>query len=87
MDDSVDLGPDLETYVADLVRDGRYGSRLDLLREGVRLLESRDRPAIELDLAIARGLTDAEAGRVSPSRSVAERLTAKYKHLSAQHGA
>lgn len=42
MASSANLGKLLEEYVADLVRTGRYNSRSEVLREGVRLVEERE---------------------------------------------
>lgn len=76
---SVDLGGPLEDYVSDLLRTGRYNSKSEVLREGVRLVQEREARLAALDAAIARGLADAEAGRVTPLNTVFERLEAKYK--------
>ena len=76
---SVDLGGPLEDYVSDLLRTGRYNSKSEVLREGVRLVQEREARLAALDAAIARGLADAEAGRVTPLNAVFERLEAKYK--------
>lgn len=78
MPSSADLGSRLEAYVTSLVRDGRYGSRSEVLREGVRLVEEREKRLAALDAALARGLADAEAGRVTPATEVRARLTRKY---------
>lgn len=82
MASSANLGKHLEDYVADLVRTGRYNSRSEVLREGVRLVEEREKRLVALDAAIARGLSDAEAGRVSAVEDVAARLEAKYRRLA-----
>lgn len=82
MPSSADLGPHLERYVTDLVRTGRYNSRSEVLREGVRLVEEREKRLVALDATIARGLADADAGRVKPIQDVAERLTAKYQAMA-----
>jgi antitoxin ParD1/3/4 len=79
---SDNLGPQLESYVTDLVKSGRYTSRSDVLREGVRLVEERETRLNTLDAAIARGLADAEAGRVRPIEDVADRLSAKYLKMA-----
>lgn len=79
MPSSADLGPRLERYVTSLVTTGRYNSRSEVLREGVRLVEEREKRLAALDAAIARGLADADEDRVTPSDQVAERLTAKYR--------
>jgi antitoxin ParD1/3/4 len=79
---SADLGPQLETFVAELVAAGRYNSKSDVLREGVRLVQDREAQLASLDSAIARGLADAAAGRTQSARDVFDRLEAKYRALS-----
>lgn len=66
MASSANLGQHLENYVTDLVKSGRYHSRSEVLREGVRLVEEREKRLAALDLALAEGLADVEAGRVTP---------------------
>lgn len=39
---SAELGKPLELYVQRLVETGRYGSKSEVLREGVRLVEERE---------------------------------------------
>ena len=86
MPSSANLGPKLESYVTDLVKTGRYHSRSEVLREGVRLVEEREKRLAALDAAIARGLADADAGRVKPIGEVAARLTAKYQAMAEAGG-
>lgn len=81
MTSSANLGPQLEKYVSDLVRHGRYGSRSEVLREGVRLVEEREKRLAALDAALTQGIADADAGRTKPIGQVAERLTAKYRNM------
>ncbi len=83
MSSNINLGSQLESYVAGLVRSGRFASRDDVLREGVRLLEEREKRLAVLDGAIARGLADADAGQVVSARDVAVRLRAKYQAMGA----
>jgi len=82
MPSSVDLGKQLETFVNRLVESGRYNSRSEVLREGVRLIHERETKLAALDAAIARGIADAEAGRVKPLGEVFDRLEAKYKSMA-----
>ncbi|MDB5593763.1 MAG: type toxin-antitoxin system ParD family antitoxin [Hyphomicrobiales bacterium] len=79
---SADLGNTLEAYVADLVKTGRYHSKSEVLREGVRLVQEREARLAALDASIARGLADVEAGRVKPAGAVFDRLEAKYQAQS-----
>jgi antitoxin ParD1/3/4 len=86
MASSADLGKRLENYVSDLIRVGRYNSRSEVLREGVRLVEEREKRLAVLDAAIERGLADADAGRVKPISEVASRLGAKYERMAEDAG-
>ncbi len=76
---SADLGPQLEGFVSRLVETGRYNSKSEVLREGIRLIQERETRMAVLDQALARGIGDAEAGRVSPAGAVLARLDAKYQ--------
>ena len=80
---SADLGQQLEKFVASLVAAGRYNSKSEVLREGVRLIQDRESRLAALDLAIARGLADAEAGRTAPIDDVFDRIEAKYRAMVA----
>lgn len=75
---SADLGEQLESYVTKLVSSGRYNSKSEVLREGVRLLHERETRLATLDAALARGIADVEAGRIRPAEEVFARLEAKY---------
>ena len=86
MASSANLGEKLENYVSDLVKTGRYNSRSEVLREGVRLVEEREKRLVALDAAIARGLADADAGRTYPIEEVEARLTSKYKKMAEERG-
>ncbi|WP_207101132.1 type II toxin-antitoxin system ParD family antitoxin [Paracoccus shandongensis] len=76
---SAELGPKLEGYVAKLVESGRYNSKSEVVREGIRLIQERETRLAVLDQALARGLADADAGRVRPAGDVAARLEARYE--------
>lgn len=81
MASSVELG-NLERSVERLVASGRYNSKSEVLREGVRLVEEREKRLDALDAALARGLADEEAGRVKPASEVFDRLAAKYEAMA-----
>lgn len=76
---SGELGSQLEAYVAELVKSGRYHSKSEVLREGVRLVQEREARLAALDASLARGIADANAGRVKPTAEVFDRLEAKYQ--------
>ncbi len=82
MPSSVDLGSRLDAFVAKLVATGRYNSKSEVLREGVRLVQERESRLRELDKAIARGLADVEAGRAKPLAEVFDRLERKLRSPS-----
>ncbi|CDZ45196.1 type II toxin-antitoxin system ParD family antitoxin [Neorhizobium galegae] len=86
MASSANLGQHLESYVDELVKSGRYNSRSEVLREGVRLVEEREKRLMALDAALARGLADVEAGRFKPIEEVAARLKAKYAAMAKDGG-
>ena len=78
---SADLGQQLENFVAGLVATGRYNSKSEVLREGVRLIQDRETRLAALDASIARGLADADAGNTTPADEVFDRLEAKYRAM------
>jgi antitoxin ParD1/3/4 len=82
MASSVNLGDQLEAFITDAVKNGRYGSRSEVLREGVRLVQEREAKLAELDEALLRGLADIEAGRVEDLEAVTERLRRKYQAMA-----
>jgi antitoxin ParD1/3/4 len=71
---SVDLGTQLESVVEALVKNGRYGSKSEVLREGVRLVQEREARIAELDAALDEGLEDIRAGRTVDADEVFDRL-------------
>jgi len=71
---SADLGETLEKFVTKLVASGRYNSKSEVLREGVRLIQERETRLAALDASIARGLADADAGRVTPAAKAFDRV-------------
>ncbi len=75
---SADLGEKLEAVVNDLVANGRYNSKSEVLREGVRLVQEREAALASLEAALDEGLADIEAGRTVPAEEVFARLERKY---------
>ena len=76
---SADLGPKLESFVAQLVESGRYNSKSEVLREGIRLIQEREMRLAVLDQALTRGIDDEETGRTKPLADVVARLERKYE--------
>ncbi|XUY30174.1 type II toxin-antitoxin system ParD family antitoxin (plasmid) [Agrobacterium sp. rho-8.1] len=79
---SADLGKQLESYIQELVNTGRYGSKSEVLREGVRLVQDRETRLVALDASIMRGISDADAGRTKPASEVFSRLDTKYRAMA-----
>ena len=80
MPSSYTLGSRFETLIRTLVHSGRYNNASEVVRDGLRMIEDRERRLAALDAAIDRGLADAEAGRV---RSIDE---ARSTIMRALHG-
>lgn len=79
---SADLGNQLESFIERLVAAGRYNSKSEVLREGVRLIQDRETKFAALDVAVARSLEDVESGRTKPAEEVFARLRAKHRTIA-----
>ncbi|MHC2850544.1 antitoxin ParD1/3/4 [Corynebacterium mucifaciens] len=58
---SVVLGERYDQFIAQLIQDGRYASASEVLREGLRLVEERERKFDVVRQAAERGDADAQA--------------------------
>jgi antitoxin ParD1/3/4 len=87
MASSVNLGEQLEAFITEAVKRGRYGSRSEVLREGVRLVQEREAAWAQLDAEIQKGIEDIEAGRTEPLEVVGARLRKKYQAMAAKSAA
>ncbi|VVE11914.1 addiction module antitoxin [Pandoraea capi] len=76
---SAELGQTLESYVAERVEKGQYGSKSEVLREGVRLVQDRKTQFAAPGAVIEKSIADAEAGRGQPAADVFDRLEKKYQ--------
>jgi antitoxin ParD1/3/4 len=79
---SADLGQQLEAFVTSLVETGRYGSKSEVLREGVRLIQDREAQLAALDAVLQRAMADIDAGKGTPAAEVFDRLDAKYRAMA-----
>ncbi len=75
---TVELGPQLEQAVDDLIQNGRYRSKSEVLREGVRLVQDRETRLEALKAEIQKGLDAVDAGDVYPAQEVFAELEARY---------
>ena len=78
---SAELGKQLESYVQDLVYTGSYGSKRDVRRQGVRLVQERETRLAALDAAIVRGVADADASRTAGAEEVFGALRKRYQAM------
>lgn len=81
---SADLGSQLEAFVARLVETGRYGSKSEVLREGVRLIQDREAQLAALDAVIERAVADSKAGLGKSADAVFSRLETKYRAMTGE---
>ena len=79
---SADLGETLENVVTDLVKNGRYNSKSEVLREGVRLVQERETRFKTLSALLQEGVDDIEAGRTSPADEVFERVRQRIAEVA-----
>jgi antitoxin ParD1/3/4 len=61
---SADLGKPLEEFVENLVNSGRYRSRSEVLREGVRLVQEREAKLAHFKAEIQKGIDSADRGEL-----------------------
>ncbi len=73
----IELGT-LDGVVDRLVESGRFASDSDVLREGVKLVEARERRRAVLVDALERGLAEAEADDVVDAEDLFADLRARY---------
>lgn len=75
---TVELGA-LEQVVDNLVKQGRYGSKSEVLRTGVRLVQEHEARLTELLGKLEAGLAEAERGDVVSLNTAAERLRQRFE--------
>jgi antitoxin ParD1/3/4 len=63
---NISLTPQLEKLVHDRVKSGRYTSASEVIRDALRLLESRDRGVTQLHTDVEDGLRQLDAGQSRP---------------------
>jgi antitoxin ParD1/3/4 len=87
MPSSFALGDHFEKLIDRLVESGRYNSRSEVVREGLRTLEDREE---ERRIALEKLKTLYEEGINSgpsvPAEQVFNRLEAKYKKMAEERG-
>lgn len=81
----------MREWVQSRVDSGKYASVSDYVRDLIRcdqdITADRERRLSALDASIARGLADADAGRVHDLDEVCDDLGAKYAHMAREREA
>ena len=67
MASSVNLGEQLEGFITEAVKNGRYGSRSEVLREGVRLVQEREAKWSRFRAEIQKGIESADRDDLIPA--------------------
>lgn len=87
MPSSYALGVQFERFVSRLIKTGRYNSKSEVIRDGLRLLQDRERGRSErikeLRAAFRQGI---ESGPRVPAEEVFDRLEAKYAKMAKARG-
>ena len=87
MPSSYALGPRFEAMMTELIQSGRYNSKSEILRDGLRMVEERETKFLseleELREAIRLG---EQSGPGIPIEEVFDRLTAKYEQMAKDQG-
>ena len=73
--------PSLDQSVEKLISTGRFQTKEDVLREGVRLIEAEDEHWAELDAILIARADDPDMDDFTPAEEVFDRLNAKYKAM------
>ena len=80
MPSSVNLGETLEGVVDHLVSKGRFGSRSEVLREGVRLVQERESWLAMVERKVEDGRTQIARGEGIDAEEVFGTLLERYRN-------
>jgi len=87
MPSSYSLGARFEKMMDDLIASGRYNSKSEILRDGLRVVEEREAQFLteldELRLAVKEGM---DSGPGIPIDQVREQLSQKYLEMAKERG-
>jgi len=77
------LGNEFERFVQKLVKSGRYNSKSEVVREGLRLLHDREQERAAKIAALKEAFRQGEeSGAPLPADEVFDRLEAKYARMA-----
>ncbi len=78
----VSLGNHYEGFVQQMLESGRYNNTSEVLRDGLRMMEERERQLSMLDDLLASGRADAAAGSVTSAELVFDDLETEINALA-----
>ena len=81
MSASYSIGKHFEGFIQRQLDRGRYRDADEVVRDALRLLEARERQLNALDAALARGIADADAGRVHDLDEACDEILAEIDAL------
>ena len=84
MASSVNLGEQLEAFITEAVKNGRYGSRSEVLREGVRLVQEREAKWAQFDAEIQKAIDSADRGECIPLEQAVDEINEYIESLRAK---
>lgn len=81
MGTTVSLGKHFEGFVQQMLQSGRYNNASEIVRDGLRMIEERERRVATLDAILTRSRADVKAGRMTPAEQVFDSLEAEINAL------
>lgn len=88
MPSSYVIGEHFETFIKTQIQQGRYASASEVIRDGLRSLEDREKfRAMRLESLRAEIQKGADSGEGVPAEQVFDRLKAKYERMEQERGA
>ena len=83
MPSSYVIGEHFETFIKAQIQQGRYASASEVIREGLRTLEEREKfRVMKLEALRAEIQKGADSGPGIPAEEVFSRLEAKYQRIA-----
>lgn len=82
MNDQPQFSPQDEAFIEEAVSSGRYASRDEVVRGGLRVLREREDEVAALRAAVQRGIEDADAGRVMDAEEAFDRLDEYIRNMA-----
>lgn len=88
MPSSYVVGEHFEAFIKTQIQQGRYASASEVIRDGLRTLEDREKfRAMKLEALRAEIQKGMDSGNGFPAEEVFDRLKAKYERMEREHGA